>query len=145
MKVILDCNIYDKLSERFDLFCLIQELVQGLKLSVLVTPSLLREIKDSPHLELAKSIPVTFIGESVMRAGGQVGDRTGSGNLYRAHYGDSSQFNDALIADAAQHDADFLVTEDGRCRKRMNKFAVRGRAITFSEFEREVISHVGGT
>ena len=145
MKVILDCNIYDKLNERFDLLSLIQELVQGRKLSVLVTPSLLREIKNSPHFELARSIPVTFIGESVMRAGGQVGDRTGSGNLYRAHYGDSAKFKDALIADAAQHEADFLVTEDNRCRNQMNKFAVRGKAITFIEFEREVMSHAGGT
>lgn len=138
MKIILDCNIYDRLQVEQSLTCLLRSLIERQLLTVLVTPSLWRELLASPHADLANTLPVVHIGESVFLAGGQVGDRVGSGALFQEHYGSSAKFTDALIADAAQYDADFLVTEDTRCRKRMNQFAARGKAISFAQFECQV-------
>ncbi|GJL61313.1 MAG: hypothetical protein NPIRA03_41700 [Nitrospirales bacterium] len=144
LKIIFDCNIFDKLSSSDETVALVKQLIRTLRLSVMVNPVLWGEILKSPHADLANSLPVAYIGESVLRAGGQVGDRVGSGEMYHAHYGNSQQFNDALIADAAQHDADYLVTEDNRLRKRFNMLTIRGKAITYNEFQ-EISSSCAGS
>ncbi len=144
MKVIFDCNIYDRLAADVALTVRIRQLVARSSLSVLVTRTLWSEIVKSPHEDLAKSLPVTHIGESVALAGGRVGDRVGSGRLYVAHRGNSKQFNDALIADAAQAAADYLVTEDTRCGKRMKAYAVSCKAIGFDEFKKLIEGNLAG-
>jgi hypothetical protein len=45
------------------------------------------------------------------------------------------KLKDALIADAADSDCDFLVTDDERCKKRLNEISQRCRAVNFNEFK----------
>jgi hypothetical protein len=134
MNVVLDCNIYDKLADDEGLVRVIQEKTANGQLVVIATRRLWDEICNSPHRDLALSLNPTHFGESVMFADGCVGDRVGSAKLYDLHLGDSNKVEDALIADAADYDADYLVSEDLRLRRQMTKFAVRCKAISFDEF-----------
>jgi predicted nucleic acid-binding protein len=136
MNIVLDCNIYDKLAETPKIQQQLRCLISDKALTIIATRCLWDEIEKSSHVTLAKSLPVTFVGESVMFVDGSVDDRLGSGELYDAHRGSSNQHNDALIVDAAEFDADFLVSEDGRLRRRMNEHAIRCKAISFSDFQR---------
>ncbi|WP_148282301.1 hypothetical protein [Corallococcus coralloides] len=135
MRFILDGNIYDKLALDTALVDRIRRLIDHKSLTLLANRSLWSEIESSPHEALAKSLPVIRIGESVFMAGGRVGDRVGSGNLYRTHRGTSKKLNDALIADATDASADYLVTEDERCRNRMTQYSSRAQAIDFEGFK----------
>ncbi len=135
MRVVLDSNAYDKLAVSSRVQSIIRDLIRVGTLTVIATRCLWEEIEGSPHKDLALSLPLTLVGESVMFVNGGVDDRIGSGELYEAHLGASRQHNDALIADAAQFDADFLVSEDKRLRRRMAAYSNRCRPITFEEFE----------
>lgn len=132
---ILDCNVYDKLDAFPDSLALLTRLIGLGRVSILATPSLWREIEDSPYRRLAESLRVVHVGESVALIGGHIGDRVGAGRLFHAHLGKSKQMrNDALIADAADHDAEILVSEDREMRKRAKKNATRCMVATFAEF-----------
>lgn len=144
MNVVFDCNCFDKLACASDVLCAMRARASRNELTVIVTRRLWTEICNSPHRELAASLPLRHVGESVMFAGGCVGDRVGSGRLYHEHLGCSNKHDDALIADAADYDADLLVSEDNRLRKRMNEHAVRCKAISFDEFVNLVLEGSDG-
>jgi hypothetical protein len=83
---------------------------------------------------MAQSLPVKYVGDSVMFCDGPCDARVGPGTLYRAHLGTSNKHDDAVIADAADYDADYLVSEDRRLRRRMNDHALRCRAMPFFDW-----------
>ncbi len=134
MNVVLDCNAFDKLALATEVLSSVRAKISRHELTIIVTRRLWAEICESPHKELAASLQLKHVGESVMFVNGCVNDRVGSGRLYHDHLGTSKKHEDALIADAADYDADFLVSEDNRLRNRMKEFAVRCKAVSFDEF-----------
>jgi hypothetical protein len=134
MKVILDCNAYDLLCRSAKVLELVRLAISAGELVVLASEGLWQEVWQSPHRKMALSLPIEFVGESVLFCDGPCNSGLGAGILYRAHLGASKKHDDALIADSADYHADYLVSEDRRLRKRMNDFAVRCRAISFSEW-----------
>jgi hypothetical protein len=135
MNVVLDCNAYDLLSKEPELIEQVRAATAFGKLTVIAANSLWWEIWESPHRELALSLPMEYVGDSVTFCDSPCNSRVGSGILYQAHLGTSKKHDDALIADAADYDADYLVSEDRRLRKRMNEYAVRCKAVSFSEWK----------
>jgi hypothetical protein len=144
MNIVFDCNVFDRLASAKAVLDSLKEKIIRSELTVIVTRRLWKEICASPHKDLAASLQLKHVGESVMFAGGRVGDRVGSGRLYHEHLGTSRKFGDALIADAADCDADLLVSEDNRLRKRMNDHAVRCRSVSFDEFAHLVLQERNG-
>lgn len=106
--------IYDLLVAHPSISKRINSLCRKCKILVFVTPIIAKQLKASPFGGVPDIFPFEYIGESVLLSGGSVGDRVGTGVLYKAHMGKSRQFEDALIADAADCDADVLVTNDRR-------------------------------
>lgn len=134
MNVVLDCNAYDLLGKSPRLLEEARAAIAAGELTVIATSRLWGEILQSPHREMALSLPVKHVGDSVAFCDGPCNARVGSGTLYREHLGTSKKHDDALIADAADYDADYLVSEDRRLRKRMNEHALRCKAMPFSEW-----------
>lgn len=134
MNVVLDCNAYDLLAGAPTLLKEVRTAIGASELAVIATTRAWQEVWDSPHRNMALSLPVKVVGDSVMFCDGPCDARVGPGALYRAHLGTSKKHDDALIADAADYDADYLVSEDRRLRKRMNGHALRCKAVSFSEW-----------
>jgi hypothetical protein len=134
MNVVLDCNAYDLLSRSSLLLDHLRAAIADGEVVVIATNRLWWEVWESPHREMALSLPVKHVGDSVAFCNGACNARLGSGALYRAHLGTSKKHDDALIADAADCDADYLVSEDRRLRKRTNEHAFRCKAVSFSEW-----------
>jgi predicted nucleic acid-binding protein len=134
VNAIFDCNVFDQLQASESALLVVRERISKGKLRVVMPRTLWQEVSVSPHAKLALALPVHHVGDSVMFANGSVGDRVGSARLYTLHRGESSKHEDALIADAADYDADFLVSQDSRLRKRLNEHAVRCQALSFEEF-----------
>jgi hypothetical protein len=135
MNIVLDCNAYDLLHDDPELIDAIRAAISAGELVVIASNSLWWELWESPHRELVLSLPTKYVGESVATCNSPCNSRLGSGLLYRAHLGTSKKHEDALIADAADYDADYLVSEDRRLRKRMNEYAARCKAVSFSEWK----------
>jgi hypothetical protein len=134
MNVVLDCNAYDLLGKLPQLLGEVRAAIATGELTVIATNRLWREVWQSPHRDMALSLPVKHVGDSLAFCNGPCNARVGPGTLYRAHLGTSKKHDDALIADAADYDADYLVSEDRRLRKRMNEHALRCSAVSFSEW-----------
>lgn len=127
--------IYDLLVEHQSISKRVDSLCRERKILVLVTPTIAKQLKASPFRGVPDIFPVKYIGESVLLSGGSVGDRVGKGVLYKAHMGNSIQFEDALIADTADCDADLLVSNDKRLKNRMEALARRCKVLTFEGFQ----------
>ncbi len=61
-------------------------------------------------------------------------DSIGAGQTFDAHLGSSRKINDALIADAADWMAQWLVSQDVRFRSRFSKVAMQCEALSYDEF-----------
>lgn len=94
-----------------------------------------KQLNASPFRGVPGLFSIENIGESILLAGGSAGDRVGKGVLYKAHMGNSKQFEDALIADAAECDADVLVSNDQRFIRRMQALSKRCKVINFEGFQ----------
>lgn len=68
--------------------------------------------------------------------------RVGDGATYKAHKGRSRKVADAVLADAADTDADIFVTEDVRARKWYDKLRGENRALDYSAFRGSVLGLV---
>lgn len=134
MKVVLDSNIYDRLAEDETSIRIIQSLIQAGDLEILVSPTIYKELWQSPFKGVPHFFPVKYIGESVLVAGGHVGDRCGKGEILQNHLGKSKKVNDAFIADVASMDADYLVTEDCRLKNRLNSIQSWYQSIDYNTF-----------
>jgi len=142
--LLLDGNVYDELAQdsatRADL---IDFVTRGL-LRVICTPTIQRELENSPFGGIPDWFPVHYELESVSVLPFQLGEtRLGPGDVYRAHRGDSQKRRDAEIADAADAYADVFVTQDRRCRKRAQECAVSCQTFDFQDFK-AWLSGLGG-
>lgn len=144
IKVILDCNIYDKLSADENMRALLASLVISREIAVIATPLVIVELQVSPFAGIPSWFPVIVEPESVFVLGfAKLGAaRLGSGEVFNKHRGSSSKTKDAIIADSAASIADLFVSEDKRCRKRLEEINTKCRALTYGEFC-DLVSNLG--
>ena len=122
MKTLLfDCNIYDKLTMDKKRRDLLGDLIAGGAVRVIATPVLVDELNASPFGGLPDWFPIAIESESVAVIGfARIGmARIGDGKVYSKHRGSSNNVKDGILAASADALADILVSEDGRCRKRL--------------------------
>ena len=136
IKVILDCNIYDKLSEDENIRMLLASLVISREIAVIATPIVIDELRDSRFEGLPSWFPIVVEDESVFVLVFARLDsaRLGDGEVFSKHRGSSIKTKDAIIADSAATIADLFVSEDKRCRKRLDEMNTKCRALTYDEF-----------
>ncbi len=135
MRVILDSNIYDKLScDKYNQVML-NELIEKRIIIIIVTRTICEELKKSPFNGIPNFFKTEYSGNTVGLVGIMcAGDSIGSGNLFKKHLGNSKKINDALIADVAELKADILVSDDKRLYKRLKKITIKCEVLTYIEF-----------
>lgn len=135
-KVVLDCNVWDKLA----LFTEAQDRIRRLciagDMEIVIPDSLHRELMESPFQGIPDWFPVRIVSDSVFVLDHSVLNhaRLGEGEIYREHLGESKQRNDAIIVDAADSDADIFVSEDKRARTRYASLRGTEKSMDFDEF-----------
>lgn len=136
-KIIFDTNCFDQIAKTPNIVAVIRTCIEKKKIQVIVTRTIIDELNDSPFKGVPDWFPVLKLPESVFLLDYSLmdEDRPGEGKVYERHKGRSNQFKDALIADLADSDCDLLVTEDERCRRRLNEISQSCEAITFLEFQ----------
>jgi predicted nucleic acid-binding protein len=135
MKIILDTNIYDKLDSDINAQVKLKELTDKSKLVVIVTRTIFEELEKSPFGGIPSFFKTKYIGNTVSRSGLMCsGDSLGSGVLFDAHLGKSTKINDALIVDAADLKADYLISEDKRLKSRMARVSQSCQVLSYSDF-----------
>lgn len=141
-KVLLDGNVYNKLSEDRGTRDILARLIKAGHVEALATPVVVGEMTGSPFGGLPTWFPISLLPEAVTVLGyARLGAaRLSSGEMYRQHRGKSKQIPDAIIAHSADAMADILVSEDQRCRKRLAEISNRCRAMSYDEL-REWLEH----
>lgn len=135
MKIILDSNIYDKLAIDTASQMKIRKLVDEGKIAVIVTSTIFEELLKSPFKGIPDYFKTEYTGNTVGRCGIMcAGDSIGVGSIFDAHLGSSKKLNDALIADASDWKVDYLVSEDGRLRKRMRNISQNCIVLSYLNF-----------
>ena len=141
-KFILDSNVFDQLEKRPELKERPHALVADGLITVLVPPTIKRELDQSPFQGVPTWFPVELTSDSVtildyaqLRT-----SSLGIGDVYKTHKGISGILRDAVIADAANTDADIFVSEDGRCRKRLAQSSSSCKSMDFNEFEAGIVN-----
>lgn len=143
ISVLLDGNVYDALAVRSDVRSAICALVEAQFIKVVVSRTVLDELRESPFGRVPDFFPVEYVGNTVGDVDMTVDDSIGDGEVFDAHCGTSKNLSDAYIADAASFYADWLVSEDKRLRKRMNTIRTRCQVMDFSEFVRRLSETFG--
>jgi predicted nucleic acid-binding protein len=135
MKIILDGNIYNKLENDTRTRNKCRQLIEDGSMTVIITRTVYEELMPSNFKGIPDFFPVQYEGNTVARCEIMcAGDRLGKGVVFDAHLGQSHQVKDALIADAANVYADYLVTEDKRLGKRLADIATTCKVLTFEDF-----------
>jgi len=141
VRVLLDTMIYDILSKDSATCDRLRHLIKTGKVMVLATPTIERQLRDSPFNSIPDFFPVTYIRESVLVCGASgAGDRSGSGKVMLDHMGISKDQADAMIADVANNDADYLVTEDRDFLNRMSRTNASCIWLNYSDFSQWIKS-----
>ena len=139
MRVILDGNIYNRLSENEKTRLALKSLVEEGRIIIIATRTVVEELLLSPFYGIPDFFSVEYTGNTVGRCGIMAaGDSIGRGETFDAHLGNSNKVNDALIVDTADLKADFLVSDDIKMRKRMAKVARRCIALSYEEFKAKI-------
>lgn len=133
--VMLEGNIFDKLSEDAGARDLIHRLRNERRMMLIVPQIVHQELAGSPHLHLVESLHIEVVGNATPVAGVmRAGDYLGDAEHYFKHKGDSNKANDAMVAAAAQFHADWLVTEDRRLTRRQQRLSKEVKVFGFKEF-----------
>jgi hypothetical protein len=135
-KVLLDGNVYDKLSQDEEARERLAQLIKRGQIEVIATPVVVDELTKSPFRGLPPWFPISKQPEAVTVLGyARLGAaRLSSGKVYRRHRGESKKIPDAIIAHSADAMADILVSEDQRCRKRLAEISNRCQALSYDQF-----------
>jgi len=135
MRLVLDGNIYDRLSQDPASIRGMREACSEGRCRVIVTPVIVKELTPSPFGGVPTWFPVELVPEGVAIAGEAFADwaHIGDGREYDAHRGDSTKIRDAIIAQSAHSLADALVSEDRRCRVRLSKISDRCEAWSYAD------------
>jgi len=133
--VVLDSNVYDQLAVDGSTVQLIREQISNGLLQIIVPRTIAQELWMSPFKGVPPFFPTVLRGNTVGRIGLMTCvDSIGAGQTFDAHLGSSSKINDALIADAADWMAQWLVSQDVRFRSRFSKVAIRCEALSYDQF-----------
>jgi rRNA-processing protein FCF1 len=136
---ILDTNIFDLLVLDRATVAKIESMIAKGAMEIIVTRTIAEELWRSPFKGVPPLFPVVFTGNTVGRIDVLTCiDAIGDGETFDAHLGGTNRINDALIADAADHMAKWLVTEDKRLRTQMQRVALRCKAVSYVEFLSEL-------
>ena len=135
-RVMFDTNVYDKLAVDVDCRARVANLVATQRLSVIATPIIVDELAAGPFGGLPDWFPIVVEPESVAVLGfARLGmARLGDGDVYTRHRGASKNIKDGIVADSADALADILVSEDGRCRRRISEVSSNCVGISYEEF-----------
>lgn len=119
--LLLDGNIYNRLDADVSTRSRLKSLIARGVVRVIATPMLVDELGPSPFCGLPDWFSIEVRFESVFALDYAKLDTAslGDGDAYRRHRGQSNKVADAVIADSAASLADVLVSDDGRCRKRL--------------------------
>ena len=136
-KIIFDANSYDQLAAHPETIEIVRHCIEKNKITILITRTIMDELKTSPFKGVPDWFFVQQIPESVFLLDYCYLDdaRLGDGEVYEQHKGTSLKFKDALIADFADSDCDLLITDDKRCKKRLNEVSQKCKAMNFNEFK----------
>jgi len=139
--VVLDCNVFDRLADDGAGRAHVQHLVQRGDLVVLMPATLREELEQGPFRGVPDWFPCRAVPDSVFVVGhSRLGEaRLGDGRIYTAHRGTSRQIPDAVLADIAELEADYFVSEDNRARRRLAQIAARCSPLTYAEFRADVL------
>lgn len=113
-------------------------LAKGINLGqvvVIATPIVADEMSDSPFRGFPDFFPIKIEVEAVAVLGyARLGmARLGSGDVYKSHRGNSKQIKDAIIAESADKLADIFVSEDVRCRSRLDQISQSCRSMSYGD------------
>ena len=138
IRILLDSNIYNCLEADEATRIRILEMITNETIEIVVSPVIVDELRESPFRDVPNFFPITRITESVFVVGiARVGlARVGKGQTFNAHRGESKKSKDAIIADTADTDCEILVSEDKRCRERLNKVGKKCKALSYAEFKK---------
>lgn len=139
--VLLDSNIWDKLSEEEITRGCIRELEEDGRLRVLVPDTLSREMRDSPWGGIPDWFPTEEVGDAPFVLGySRLGrTRLGEEDTFEAHRGDSNELEDAVLAGVARMDGAIFVSEDRRARHRFGEIAGEDSAWDYEDFRDHVL------
>lgn len=133
---VLDTNIYDRLAVDAATVQVIREQVGEGRLQIIVPRTVAQELWMSPFKGVPSFFPYVLRGNTVGRIGLMTCvDSIGAGQTFDAHLGRSRRINDALIADAADWIAQWLVSQDAQLRSRFSKVAVTCEALSYDQFK----------
>jgi hypothetical protein len=140
-KLVLDCNIWDKLGNDAPARARIRALCEAGSLTIIVPHTLVEELAASPFAGVPDWFPVAHITDSVFIFDHSRLDsaRLGDGEIFAAHRGKSQQIADAVLVDAADTDADIFVSEDRRARKHYAELRDAGRSLNYARFRAEIL------
>lgn len=134
--VMLDANIFDKIARDSTTQAAVKAATESAQIRVIVSPVAMQELLKSPFGGIPEFFPVEVVVDSVAVAGLAIPGlaRPGDGNVFRAHIGSSRKGADAVIADSASTYADVFVSEDARCRNRLQDIHLACKCFTYAEF-----------
>ena len=141
-RIVLDANIWDKLSSDDEARERVRALCEDEQtLEIIVPATLARELEASPFGGVPDWFPTNQITDSVFVLDHTpLGEgRLGDGDTFAEHRGSSGEIADAVIADAVATDADVLVTEDKRARKRYREIKGKAHALDWAAFRGRVL------
>ena len=137
--VLFDGNIYDRLHADSNTRDIVRQLVHRGALQIIMSRTVREELGQPKPTEkfggLPDFFPIEQVGNTVARAGIMcAGDSLGSGNVYEQHLGVSNGVNDALIVDAADWHADWLVSADNALCRKAKRMLLRCKVLDYGEF-----------
>lgn len=137
VRVVFDSNIYDKLAADPETIGTIAEKIATGTLVVMVSPIIVDELRESQFGGVPQFFPIQQITEAIAVAGYAIAGlaRPSDGVMYEAHRGTSKKSKDAIVAETAESDCDMLVSEDRRCRDRLNRHAKKCKALDYAQFK----------
>ncbi len=133
---LFDTNIFDKFSVDSDACERLSILIEEEKIKVVIPKIVIDELGESPFAGIPPLFPVEEIPDGVAVAGLAVAGAAtpGKGEEFKQHMGESKKAKDAVVADTAANHADMLVSEDNRCRSRLQAISKETQCLNYEEF-----------
>jgi len=134
---MLDGNVFDLLKSDDDTRALIKSACEKKQIRIIISPVVMKELERSPFGGIPYFFPVEVIVESVAVAGLAIAGLAmpGNGTIFSAHLGTSNKGSDAVIADSASTYANVFVSEDSRCRTRLQQAHHSCNCLAYGEFQ----------
>ena len=135
IRILLDTNIFDKLSEDADSTSLLNLLSDENSIEIIIPYAVIAELIESPFGGIPNWLNVKEELDSVSVLPFKIGtSRLGDGEAYSAHLGKSKKFDDAKVVDAvSSYSVDIFVSEDRRCLHRAKEAVSECSCFSYSE------------